>query len=235
MRTLPIDLSLQQIQSFCQRWQVQQLALFGSVLREDFRPDSDLDVLVTFSPQARPTLITLVAMTEELEDLVHRPVDLVDKASIENSPNWIRRQAILETATVLYADPAVEHSISTSSQAMVDRETRDGAALLDIDRFSRTVLQIAQGMTRSELDTDLVKRSAILYQVAILGEAVKRLSPELRSQHPTLPWKKIAGMRDIITHKYDQVQLGVVWETIQQDIPALLAYIQPLLPMQPPN
>ena len=69
----------------------------------------------------------------------------------------------------------------------------------------------------------------------MLGEAVKRLSPELRSQHPAIPWKKIAGMRAIVTHKYDQVQLGVVWETIQQDIPALLAYIQPLLPTQPPN
>nr|WP_242028537.1 HepT-like ribonuclease domain-containing protein [Pseudanabaena sp. FACHB-2040] len=226
-------MSTQQIQSFCQRWQVQQLALFGSVLREDFRPDSDLDVLVTFSSQAHPTLVTLAAMAEELEALVHRRIDLVDRASVENSPNWIRRQAILETATVLYADPAVKFLASAPSKAMADRTTRDSAALLDIDQFSRTVLQIAQDLARPALDTDVVTRSAILYQVAILGEAVKRLSPEFRAQHPTVAWKQIAGMRDILTHKYDQVQLDIVWDTLQRDIPALLKYIQPLLPTQP--
>lgn len=96
-------LSEQDIQIFCDRWQIIELALFGSILRDDFRPDSDIDLLVTFSPKADWSLLDHAKMQQELASLLNRDVDLVSKRAIERSHNWIRRQEILNTAQVIYA------------------------------------------------------------------------------------------------------------------------------------
>jgi hypothetical protein len=90
------------IAEFCQRWKIDELALFGSALRDDFRSDSDIDLLVTFAPDAKKGLFELAQMQTELENLFGRDVDLVSKRAIERSQNWIRRQNILETAQVIY-------------------------------------------------------------------------------------------------------------------------------------
>jgi predicted nucleotidyltransferase len=89
---------------FCQSHQITEFALFGSVLRDDddFRPDSDIDVLVTFTPNAKISLLDLVAIQDRLSELFKRSVDLVEKPTVESSPNWIRRQEILKSATVIY-------------------------------------------------------------------------------------------------------------------------------------
>jgi hypothetical protein len=95
---LPAD----QIADFCRRWQISEFALFGSALRDDFGPDSDLDILVTFAPEADWSLLDHVRMEEELEAMLGREVDLVSRRAIERSPNWIRRQEILGTAQTFY-------------------------------------------------------------------------------------------------------------------------------------
>jgi predicted nucleotidyltransferase len=92
------------LRDFCRRWKVKELALFGSVLRPDFRPDSDVDVLITFGREARLGLLGLVTMGEELERIIGRKVDLVSRAAVERSQNWIRKKAILESAQVIYAE-----------------------------------------------------------------------------------------------------------------------------------
>jgi uncharacterized protein len=97
-----LTISPDQLEEFCQRRQIMELALFGSVIRGDFRPDSDIDILVTFTPNARISLLDLVDMQYELEDLSHRTVDLLTKKSVVNSSNWIRRNEILSTAKVIY-------------------------------------------------------------------------------------------------------------------------------------
>lgn len=102
MLTLNLQLPEDKLVEFCQRWKVSELALFGSVLRDDFRPDSDIDVLITFAPEAKRGLLTLAKMKHELEDLLGREVDLVSKPAIETSHNWIRRNEILGTAQVIY-------------------------------------------------------------------------------------------------------------------------------------
>ncbi len=91
-----------QLVEFCQRWGIAELALFGSVLRDDFRDDSDVDMLITFAPNARKGLLTIAKMQHELEPLLNRKIDLVSKKSIEQSHNAIRRQVILASAQVIY-------------------------------------------------------------------------------------------------------------------------------------
>jgi uncharacterized protein len=99
---LKVDLPLDKIATFCRRWQITELSVFGSVLRDDFRPDSDVDFLVTFAPDASWTLFDLGTMQQELETLVGRKVDLIERISVERSHNWIRRRDILKNADLIY-------------------------------------------------------------------------------------------------------------------------------------
>ncbi len=97
-----LSINPDQLEEFCQRQHIIELALFGSVLRDDFRPDSDIDILITFTPNVKRSLIDLVDMQYELEELSHRSVDLLTKKSVINSANWIRRNEILNTAKIIY-------------------------------------------------------------------------------------------------------------------------------------
>ena len=100
--TARIDIDRDRIAEFCRRWKITELSLFGSVLREDFRPDSDVDVLVNFHPDAHWTLLDLAEMQEGLESILGRKVDLLTRRGVQQSRNRLRRQAILSTAEVVY-------------------------------------------------------------------------------------------------------------------------------------
>lgn len=99
---LKIQLPHQALAAFCQRWKIKEMSFFGSVLREDFRPDSDIDVMVSFEENSTWGLLELVRMKRELKALLGREIDLLTKKSIEQSHNWIRQQEILGTAQVVY-------------------------------------------------------------------------------------------------------------------------------------
>ncbi len=98
-----VEIPRKAVADFCRRWRVTELSLFGSVLRDDFRPDSDIDVLVRFAPDARLSIFDLTRMEKELGEAFGRKVDLVDRDVLEASPNYIRRRHILESAEVVYA------------------------------------------------------------------------------------------------------------------------------------
>ena len=98
-----LGVPMDSIRSFCERWQVTELALFGSVLRDDFGPDSDLDFLIGFEIGQSPGLFGIVEMEQELAKLSGRRVDLVSRRAVENSRNYIRRRSILEAAETIYA------------------------------------------------------------------------------------------------------------------------------------
>ena len=91
------------IEDFCQRWQIVELALFGSILRDDFRPDSDVDVLATFAPDSHHGLLDLSRMELELASIFGRKVDLVERAAVEQSKNHFRRAAVLGSLETIYA------------------------------------------------------------------------------------------------------------------------------------
>jgi len=104
MKTTPrIAIPDAKIAQFCQRWGITEVAFFGSVLRDSFGAESDVDVLVTFAPGVRYGFKQLTAMEEELEAIFGREVDLLDRQAVEQSPNYIRRRAILGSSEVVYA------------------------------------------------------------------------------------------------------------------------------------
>lgn len=97
-----LGLSSQEVALFCQRWCITKMDLFGSILRDDFQDDSDIDLMITFAPTTKQGLLTLAKIKHELESRVQRPVDLATEASIQVSENWIRQGEILSTAQTIY-------------------------------------------------------------------------------------------------------------------------------------
>jgi hypothetical protein len=98
-----IEIPDEALAEFCRRWKIKELALFGSAMRGDLRSDSDIDILVTFAPDADWSLFDHFHMENELVKLLGREVDLVSRKALEESPNWIRRRSILESAETIYA------------------------------------------------------------------------------------------------------------------------------------
>lgn len=102
MKIKEFELPIEKIVEFCDRWQVTEFALFGSILRDDFRPDSDIDVMVQFHPDQHPTFRTLDQMEAELKIIFLREIDLVTRQGIETSRNYLRRREILSSAQIIY-------------------------------------------------------------------------------------------------------------------------------------
>jgi predicted nucleotidyltransferase len=102
MDELKLKIPKAKLIEFCNRWNVSELALFGSALRPDFGRDSDVDVLVSFAPQAHVTLFDMAQMQNELKDIFKRDVDLVSKRGLEHSRNYLRRKQILGSAQVIH-------------------------------------------------------------------------------------------------------------------------------------
>jgi uncharacterized protein len=98
-----IAIDRMKLADFCREWRLIELSLFGSVLREDFGPESDVDVLVSFEPHAQPSLRDLLQMQQQLEALFCHRGDLLTRRSVEANENYIRRKAILDSAEAIYA------------------------------------------------------------------------------------------------------------------------------------
>ena len=107
--------------------------------------------------------------------------------------------------------------------------SRNQEALIDIMIAIKLIFQYSQGVDRDVLAKNTEKQDTILRRIIIIGEATKRLSRDFRNEHPSIPWKEIAGMRDVITHNYNEVDIDEVWKVINEDLPKLLNYIEPLI------
>lgn len=107
--------------------------------------------------------------------------------------------------------------------------SRNQESLIDIAEAIKLIFQYVEGTDLKTLAANIEKQDAILRRITIIGEATKRLSQDFRNQHPSVPWKKIAGMRDVITHEYNEVDLDEVWTVINENLPQLLKYIEPLV------
>jgi len=107
--------------------------------------------------------------------------------------------------------------------------SRDNAIILDILKSARLATEFLGDTDQEGFNHDPKTQSAILHQLLLIGEAVKRLSDGFRNQHGSVPWKRIAGMRDVLIHQYDDVDLDEVWRTVRKDLPGLIAQLEDII------
>jgi len=111
--------------------------------------------------------------------------------------------------------------------------TRDFTTLADIHIALLRIHEFIADMTREQFLADRKTQSAVIHQLIVIGEATKRLSPDFRLAHAEVSWKEYAGLRDVLTHQYDDVNLEWVWDTLVIELPELRGRVEQLLP--PPS
>jgi uncharacterized protein with HEPN domain len=113
--------------------------------------------------------------------------------------------------------------------------SRDDVTLIDIVNAGKRIQNYVVGRDKDSVESDSQARAAVLYEFLVMGEAVKRLSPEFRAGLADVPWNQIAGMRDVLIHGYDRVNFDRVWLAIERSLPELLDVLIPLIPAEPPD
>jgi uncharacterized protein with HEPN domain len=104
--------------------------------------------------------------------------------------------------------------------------SRDQQSIEDMLRAARKILEYAVGTSRETLPAVPMRLDAVLYEIVVFGEAARRLSQELRERHSDVPWRDIIGMRNVVTHGYDQVDDEELWQVIDHDLPGLISKLE---------
>jgi uncharacterized protein with HEPN domain len=111
----------------------------------------------------------------------------------------------------------------------------DAATVLDIVLACKRIARFISNADQNSFLVDEQRHWAVVSQLMLIGEAVRRLSSEFCDAHPAVPWRQIAGMRNRLVHHYDEIDLPLVWTTPDRDVPKLLAELEPVVPVQPPE
>ena len=112
---------------------------------------------------------------------------------------------------------------------------QDNGALDDIYLTTLYAFDITRGKTRQDFYRDMQMQAALRHKLIVIGEAVKRLSSSFLESKQEIPWSKITGMRDRLAHEYDTVDLAIIWDTVEQDLPVLREYLEPICSNRPTN
>jgi len=204
-----IKVDFEKLSVFCKKWNIVEFALFGSVLRNDFNSESDVDVLVSFDQNTNISLFDLVEMQEELESFFGREVDIIERTAIKN--------------------PYRMKNIFANMEFCMLPEERDLSLLWDMLEAAKDVVAFIENVKFSDFENDKKLRYATERQILVIGEAAKNISESTKKDYSEIPWKSIVGMRNILAHEYGEVLTSRIWSTAKNDIPNLIAKINAAL------
>lgn len=198
------------IRDFCRKWNLKSFRFYGSIMRDDFRPDSDIDVMVEFSPDAKPSFFDISTMQEELEALLCRKVDLADRRSVDRSENYIRRKGMLS------GKPPVLRQISY---------------LLDMLISARVIVKVSCDNPPEIIDSDEIAFHALSFNVRWLAVSAGRVDEQTRNTLPDIPWDILdaanAMFEDDLINPDKSTIKEIAWEVVPRIIPLLIAIIPP--------
>jgi len=221
-----IHVSPEQIAAFCRAHHIRWLALFGSVLRDDFRTDSDIDLLYALEPGQT---FDRFSVAEELSGLLsEHEADFIWAEDLK----WRIRDRVFADTETLYGDPPEEVIIARESHSLygLNRVKDENLYLGDMLDLAREAREIVADRERSDFDSDRLFHLAVLHLIQTIGEAATHVSQATRTRHPAIPWGDIIGMRNILVHQYGRVDGDTVWGVLTVRLPELLAELEHMLP-----
>jgi len=220
--TTEFRLPLEAIRAYCSQHPIRRLSLFGSALRADFGPDSDIDMLIEYAPEAKIDAYAILRQQADLCKLIGRPVDLGTPQSL--SP-YIR-QEVIDSAEPLYDVGGIYPS---RSKPMPKKPDKDRLRLLHMRDAAEKARRYAAGRTRANIEDDQMLESALVREVGLTGEAANHVSEETRALAPEIDWGDIVGMRNNLVHAYWKVNYDVLWEVITDKLPPLITELNRLI------
>ncbi len=217
----------EEIAAFCRAHHVRWLALFGSVLRDDFRDESDIDVLYALEPRKK---LDRFSVAEELFRLFGSAHE-ADFICIENL-KWRIRDRVYADVETLYGDPPEEVTLARENRSVYGRDMVKDENLYIGDMLdkARHTQRIVSGRTRDIYDTDEIFQLAVLHLVQTIGETATHVSRTTRDLHPGIPWSEVSGMRNVLVHRYGDVDDDIIWKTVTADLAPLIAELERMLP-----
>ncbi len=228
-----IGISNPKLTEFCQKWHIKELAVFGSMLRNDFRIDSDLDFVASFTSEQDWGffLVNYLAMETELSQLTGRKVDILDKKALETHNNWLFKKRVIESAELIYdsANVFADNIKDNCEYHIMSKVNRDEVTIIDIHNFAQEIVDFTEDLTKEDFINNKLVQKAIFHNITLIGEATRRLSLEFRNQYSAIPYQAIIGMRNNLVHEYHKVDLEQVWLVVSTEIPELINKINPLV------
>ena len=217
-----LRLPLEAIRTYCNQRPIRRLSLFGSALREDLKPESDIDMLVEYVPEADISYFDIVQQQIDFSNMIGRPVDLLTPQSL--SPYF--RQEVIDSAEPLYDVGGIPNS---RRLPVPDKPDKDRARLFHMLEAAEKACRIAGGHTRADIEKNEMLELALVKAVEIIGEAAGHVSAESRAQSPQIEWEKIVGMRNNLVHAYFRIDYDVLWQVITDKLPPLIINLKHLI------
>lgn len=208
---MKIEVPPDRIEAFRRKWKIRRLTFFGSVLRDDFRPDSDVDVLVEFEPDAGHSLFDLVAMDEEAAEIFGHKADLVELENVRN--------------------PFIRHGILHPRDTPLRPEERDAAYLWEMRRAATEAWEHGGGRTREEITAGKILPYALASVLERLGHFAAKVSAGLQAAHPEIPWGRLVALADGLAG--GDAGAERIWAALQTDLSELAEKLDRLVPPLP--
>ena len=220
--TAKSQLPLEAIRAYCRERPIKRLLLFGSALRDDFSPESDVDLLVEYAPEADMGGLDIVRQQREFSELIGRPVDLGTPQSL----NPYIRQEVIESAEPIYDVDGIDLS---RSKPMPKKPDKDRLRLLDMRDAANDAINIAGGHTRADIENNRTLQLALVKAIETIGEAANHVSEETRALSPDVDWGDIVGMRNELVHAYWRIDNDVLWDVITHKLAPLVTQLNRLI------